>query len=55
VGDAPDPELATAPDTHGVEAVVLGTLAVGVVVLGVLPGPVLAVTAGVVSAMGGAT
>jgi NADH-quinone oxidoreductase subunit M len=54
VGDVPDPELATAPDTHGVEAVVLGALAVGVVVLGVLPGPVLAVTAGVVSAMGGA-
>ena len=54
VGDVPDPEVATTPDTRGIEAVVLGVLAVGVVVLGVLPGPVLAVTAGVVSAMGGA-
>ena len=53
VGDVPDPEVATTPDTRGTEAVVLGVLAVGVVVLGVLPGPVLAVTAGVVSAMGG--
>ncbi len=45
VGDRPDPEAAAAtPDTHGVELApaVLGTL---VVVLGVLPGPLLAVTA----------
>jgi NADH-quinone oxidoreductase subunit M len=46
VGDRPDPEAAAAtPDTHGVELVVLGVLGALVVLLGVLPGPLLAVTA----------
>ena len=46
VGDRPDPEAAaTTPDTRGVELVVLAVLGTLVVVLGVLPGPLLAVTA----------
>ena len=46
VGDRPDPEAAAAtPDTRGVELVVLAVLGTLVVVLGVLPGPLLAVTA----------
>ena len=45
VGDRPDGEVATTPDTRGVELVVLTVLATAVVVLGVLPGPLLAVTA----------
>ena len=54
VGDVPDPEAGTTRDTRGVEAVVLTTLALGVVVLGVLPGPLLAVTADAVARIGGA-
>jgi NADH-quinone oxidoreductase subunit M len=46
MGDQPDPEAATAtPDTRGVELVVLSVLGTLVVVLGVFPGPLLAVTA----------
>ena len=46
VGDQPDPEAAAAtPDTRGVELVVLSVLGTLVVVLGVFPGPLLAVTA----------
>ena len=46
VGDAPDPEAGeVTPDTVGAEAGVLGVLALGIVVLGVVPGPLLAVTA----------
>ena len=46
VGDRPDPEAAAAtPDTRGVELVVLGVLGALVVVLGVMPGPLLSVTA----------
>jgi len=46
VGDQPDPEAAAGtPDTRGVELVVLSVLGTLVVVLGVLPGPLLAVTA----------
>ena len=46
VGDRPDPEAAAVtPDTRGVELVVLAVLGTLVVVLGVLPGPLLAVTA----------
>ena len=45
VGDRPDGEVATTPDTRGIELVVLAVLATAVVVLGVLPGPLLAVTA----------
>jgi NADH-quinone oxidoreductase subunit M len=46
VGDRPDPEdAAVTPDTRGVELVVLAVLGTLVVVLGVLPGPLLAVTA----------
>ena len=46
VGDRPDPEAAaTTPDTRGVELVVLAVLGTLVVLLGVLPGPLLAVTA----------
>jgi NADH-quinone oxidoreductase subunit M len=46
VGDRPDPGAAAAtPDTDGVELVVLGVLGALVVLLGVLPGPLLAVTA----------
>ncbi len=53
VGDVPDAEAATTRDTRGVEAVVLTALALGVVALGVLPGPLLAVTADAVAGMGG--
>lgn len=53
VGDALGPDVPATRDTRGVEAVVLGILAVGVVVLGVLPGPLLAVTAEAVAAIGG--
>ncbi|MFQ6172353.1 complex I subunit 4 family protein [Oryzobacter sp. R7] len=53
VGDEPDPEAATVtPDTAGMEAGVLGVLATAVVVLGVLPGPLLGVTAAAVAAIG---
>ncbi len=46
VGDRPAAEAAAAtPDTSGVELGVLGALAALVVVLGVLPGPLLSVTA----------
>jgi NADH-quinone oxidoreductase subunit M len=46
VGDRPDPQAAAAtPDTGGVELGVLAVLGVLVVVLGVVPGPLLAVTA----------
>jgi NADH-quinone oxidoreductase subunit M len=46
VGDRPDPQAAAAtPDTRGVELGVLAVLGVLVVVLGVVPGPLLAVTA----------
>ena len=45
VGDRPDGEVATTPDTRGIELVVLTVLATAIVVLGVLPGPLLAVTA----------
>ena len=46
VGDRPDPEAAAAtPDTRGVELGVLGVLGALVVVLGVVPGPLLSVTA----------
>jgi NADH-quinone oxidoreductase subunit M len=46
MGDQPDPEAAAAtPDTRGVELVVLSVLGTLVVVLGVFPGPLLAVTA----------
>lgn len=55
VGDEPDPEAAeVTPDTAGVEAGVLGVLATAVVVLGVLPGPLLGLTAAAVSAIGAA-
>jgi NADH-quinone oxidoreductase subunit M len=53
VGDVPDPGAGTTRDARGVEAVVLTTLALGVVVLGVLPGPLLAVTADAVARIGG--
>ena len=46
VGDRPDPEAAAAtPDTRGIELAVLAVLGALVVLLGVLPGPLLAVTA----------
>ena len=46
MGDRPDPEAAAVtPDTRGVELAVLSVLGVLVVVLGVLPGPLLSVTA----------
>ena len=53
VGDQPDAEEAGAPDTRGVELAVLGALGVLVVVLGVLPGPLLRVTAGAAGALTG--
>ncbi|WP_377640484.1 NuoM family protein [Oryzobacter terrae] len=55
VGDEPDPEGENpTPDAVGVEAGVLGALAAAVVLLGVLPGPLLAVTAAASAAIGGA-
>ncbi len=53
VGDQPDAEEAGTPDTRGVELTVLGALGVLVVVLGVLPGPLLRVTAGAAGALTG--
>ena len=54
VGDEPDPEAENpTPDAVGVEAGVLGVLATAVVLLGVVPGPLLAVTAAASAAIGG--
>ena len=54
VGDPPDPEAAAAtPDTRGVELAVLSVLGVLVVVLGVLPGPLLSVTAAAAALLAG--
>ena len=54
VGDEPDPETENpTPDAVGVEAGVLGVLATAVVLLGVVPGPLLAVTAAASAAIGG--
>ncbi len=52
-GDRPDPEVATTPDTSGVERVVLGVLAVAVVGLGVAPMVLLGTTADAVARIGG--
>lgn len=53
VGDRPDPEAVdTTPDTVGVEAGVLGVLATAVVLLGVLPGPLLGLTAAAAASIG---
>ncbi len=55
IGDRPAPGAESdTPDTQGVEAGVLGVLATAVVLLGVLPGPLLAVTAAASAAIGGA-
>ena len=54
VGDRPDPESAPTPDTRGVELGVLSVLAVAVVLLGVVPGPLLSLTSAAVAAIGGA-
>jgi NADH-quinone oxidoreductase subunit M len=54
VGDRPDPEAARTRDTTGVELGVLAALGVAVVLLGVLPGPLLSLTADAVAAIGGA-
>ena len=53
VGDRPGREAALTPDTRGVELVVLGALAVAVVLLGVVPGPLLSMTSTAVAAIGG--
>ena len=54
VGDRPDPEAAAAtPDTRGVELGVLGVLGALVVLLGVVPGPLLSVTAGAAALIAG--
>ena len=53
VGDRPEPDAAPTPDTRGVELAVLAVLATAVVVLGVAPGPLLAVTADVVAQLVG--
>jgi NADH-quinone oxidoreductase subunit M len=54
VGDRPDPEAAATSDTRGVELGVLAVLAVAVVLLGVVPGPLLSVTSTAVAAIGAA-
>jgi NADH-quinone oxidoreductase subunit M len=53
-GDRPDPEAPRTPDTTGVERWVLGVLAAGVMVLGVLPMLLLSTTADAVARIGGA-
>ena len=53
VGDRPDPEVTTTPDTRGVELAVLASLSLAVVALGVVPGPLLAVTADTVASIVG--
>ena len=52
VGDRPDRSADRTPDTVGIEAGVLAVLALAIVLLGVVPGPLLAMTSAAVAAIG---
>jgi NADH-quinone oxidoreductase subunit M len=52
VGDRPDRSADRTPDTVGIEAGVMAVLALAIVLLGVVPGPLLAMTSAAVAAIG---
>ena len=52
VGDRPDRSADRTPDTVGIEAGVMAVLALAIVLLGVMPGPLLAMTSAAVAAIG---
>jgi NADH-quinone oxidoreductase subunit M len=52
VGDRPERGVERTRDTRGIEAGVLSVLAAAILLLGVVPGPLLAMTSAAVAAIG---